>query len=393
MEAEIHAAAVQRGAETEHEAKDRMLRATSRSGLLQGSIFSSKICIFVVSITLFRYTTMSEQQQTRRPVIFSGMQPTHTLMLGNYVGALKNWVVLQETHDCIFCIVNLHALTISPVPAELRRRSLDAAAMYIASGIDPERSTIFIQSHVPEHSQLTWVLNCFTSMGECSKMTQFKEKTERHSANVGLFTYPVLMAADILLYQADLVPVGADQKQHLELARNLAERFNNRHSPTFTVPDPYIPKVGARIMSLQEPTKKMSKSDENAKATIYLDDAPDVVRNKLKRAVTDSGTDIRFNAEERPAISNLLTIFSVATGETIQQLEERFAGKTYADFKTELGEAVVEQLRPIQERYHALRQDEDTLKAILARGAEAARRRARKTMQKVYKKTGIIEFE
>lgn len=321
------------------------------------------------------------------------MQPTHTLMLGNYVGALRNWVALQETHDCIFCIVNLHALTISPVPAELRRRTLDAAAMYIASGIDPERSTIFIQSHVPEHSQLAWVLNCFASMGECSKMTQFKEKSERHSANVGLFTYPVLMAADILLYQTDLVPVGADQKQHLELARNLAERFNNRLTPTFTVPEPYIPKVGARIMSLQEPTKKMSKSDENPKATIYLDDAPDIVRSKLKRAITDSGTEIRFSPEERPAISNLLSIFSVATGDSIEQIEERFAGRTYAELKAELGEAVVELLRPIQERYHALRQDEEALKAILARGADTARKRARRTMQKVYKKVGIIEFE
>ena len=335
---------------------------------------------------------MSEQQQTRRPVIFSGMQPTHKLMLGNYVGALRNWVTLQETHDCIFCIVNLHALTVPQVPAELRGHTLDLAAMYIAAGIDTERSTLFIQSHVPEHSQLAWVLNCFTSMGECSKMTQYKEKSERHSANVGLFTYPVLMAADILLYQTDLVPVGADQKQHLELARNLAERFNGRYSPTFVVPEPYIPKVGARIMSLQEPTKKMSKSDSNIKSTIFLDDTADVVLSKIKRAVTDSGTEIRFS-EERPAISNLLTIFSVATGESIEQLEERFAGRTYAEFKAELGEAVVEQLRPIQERYHALRQDEEALKAILARGAEGARRRARRTMQKVYKKMGVIEFE
>lgn len=334
---------------------------------------------------------MSEQPQPQRPVIFSGMQPTHTLMIGNYVGALRNWVQLQESHDCIFSVVNLHALTIPQVSADRRKRTLDAAAMYIAAGIDPERSTIFIQSHVPEHSQLAWVLNCFTYMGECSKMTQFKEKSERHSENVGLFTYPVLMAADILLYQTNLVPVGADQKQHLELARNVAERFNHKYSPTFIVPEPYIPPVGARIMSLQDPAKKMSKSDDNAKATIFLDDPPDAIRNKIKRAVTDSGTDIRCSPE-RPAIANLLTLFNVATGESIPALEERFAGKSYAVFKEELGEAIVELLRPIQERYNTLRSNEEALQEILHKGAESARRRAQKTLRKVYKKLGIVEF-
>lgn len=336
---------------------------------------------------------MTEQPQARKPVIFSGMQPTHNLMIGNYVGALRNWVRLQEMYDCIFSVVNLHAITVPQVPAELRKRTLDVAAMYIAAGIDPERCTIFIQSHVAEHAELTWILNALTTMGECSKMTQYKEKSERHSANVGLFTYPVLMAADILLYQTDLVPVGADQKQHLELARNLAERFNGRYSPTFVVPEPEIPPTGARIMSLQEPTKKMSKSDDNIKATIFLDDAPDVIRNKVKRAVTDSGTDIRFDVENRPAISNLLTLFHVATSEPIALIEERFAGKTYAQFKEELGEAIVEMLRPMQERYHALRSDEDTLKEILSRGAVEARRRAQRTMRKVYKKVGLIDFE
>lgn len=334
---------------------------------------------------------MSEQPQSQQPVIFSGMQPTHTLMIGNYVGALKNWVYLQETHDCIFSVVNLHALTIPQVPADRRKRTLDVAAMYIAAGIDPERSTIFIQSHVPEHSQLAWVLNCYTYMGECSKMTQFKEKAERHSENIGLFTYPVLMAADILLYQTNLVPVGADQKQHLELARNVAERFNNKHSPTFAIPEPYIPPVGARIMSLQDPTKKMSKSDDNVKATIFLDDPPDTIRSKIKRAVTDSGTDIRYS-ETRPAIANLLTLFNVATGEPIAELEERFSGKSYAVFKEELGEAIVELLHPMQERYHALRSDEEQLQTILNKGAESARRRAQKTLRKVYKKTGIVDF-
>lgn len=334
---------------------------------------------------------MSEQVQPQQPVIFSGMQPTHTLMIGNYVGALQNWVRLQETHDCIFSVVNLHALTIPQTSADRRKRTLDAAAMYIAAGINPERSTVFIQSHVPEHSQLAWVLNCFTYMGECSKMTQFKEKSERHSENVGLFTYPVLMAADILLYQTNLVPVGADQKQHLELARNVAERFNNKYSPTFAIPEPYIPPVGARIMSLQDPIKKMSKSDDNAKATIFLDDLPDAVRNKVKRAVTDSGTDIRYS-ETRPAIANLLTLFNVATGEPIAALEERFSGKSYAVFKEELAEAIVELLRPIQERYHALRSDEEKLQEILNKGAESARRRAQKTLRKVYKKIGIVEF-
>lgn len=336
---------------------------------------------------------MNEQPQTRKPVIFSGMQPTHTLMIGNYIGALRNWLHLQETYDCIFSVVNLHAITVPQVPAELRRRTLDVAAMYIAAGIDPDRCTIFIQSHVPEHAELAWVLNALTTMGECSKMTQFKEKSERHSANVGLFTYPILMAADILLYQTDLVPVGADQKQHLELARNLAERFNSRYSPTFTVPEPEIPPTGARIMSLQEPTKKMSKSDDNLKATIFLDDTPDAIRSKIKRAVTDSGTDIRFDMQERPAISNLLTLFSVATGETVPVIEERFTGRTYAEFKEELGEAIVEMLRPMQERYHELRTDETRLKEILGRGAEEARRRARRTLRKVYKKVGLVEFE
>lgn len=330
--------------------------------------------------------------EQKKPVIFSGMQPTSALMLGNYVGALRRWVELQNTHDCIFSVVDLHALTIRPNPAELRKRTMEVAALYIAAGIDPEKSTVFVQSHVPAHSQLAWVLNCFSTMGECGRMTQYKEKSERHSEMVGLFTYPILMAADILLYNTDLVPVGADQKQHLELARNLAERFNGAYSPTFTVPEPLIPQQGARIMSLQEPTKKMSKSDENAKATIFLTDSADEIRSKIKRAVTDSGTDVRA-AEDRPALTNLMTLYTVATGATFEQIEQTFAGRGYADFKAELAEALVELLRPMQQRYAEIVADKTYLENVLRSGAEKAGKRAWKTLSKVYKKVGMVQIQ
>jgi tryptophanyl-tRNA synthetase len=340
--------------------------------------------------------TSPQEQPPKRPIIFSAMQPTSGsgggLTIGNYIGALKNWVELQKDYDCVYGVVDLHALTIHPEPAALRKQTLDVAAMYIASGIDPEKSVIFLQSHVPAHAQCAWLLNCFASMGECQKMTQFKEKSEKHSARVGLFTYPVLQAADILLYQANLVPVGEDQKQHLELSRNLAERFNHHYSETFTVPEVFIPKVGARVMSLQDPTKKMSKSDENPKATIFLTDSADEIRNKIKRAVTDSGTDIRSGAD-RPALTNLLELYGVATGTSMEAAERHFAGKGYAEFKAELADAMVAMVEPISKRFHEIRNDKTALNAILKKGAEEANRRAMRTLRKAYKKMGLVELE
>jgi tryptophanyl-tRNA synthetase len=334
-----------------------------------------------------------DQTTQQRPVILSGIQPSGVLHIGHLTGALHNWAKLQETYKCFYTIVDLHSITVRQEPADLRKRTLDAAAMFIACGIDPERSDLFIQSHVPEHAQLAWVLNCFTGMGECSRMTQFKEKSAQHAENinVGLFSYPILMAADILLYQTNLVPVGEDQKQHLELARNLAQRFNFYYSDTFIVPEPYIAPVGARIMSLQEPTKKMSKSDENEKATIFLTDKDDIVASKIKRAVTDSGAGIKFT-DEKPGISNLLTLMHIATVTPIPQLEQQFEGKGYGDFKSAAAEAVVEYVKPIRTRYEQLRADKDYLQQVLTKGAEAARGVAFKTLRKVYKKIGFVQF-
>jgi tryptophanyl-tRNA synthetase len=331
-------------------------------------------------------------EQPKRPIIFSASQPTSGLTIGNYVGALKNWVELQKDYDCIYGVVDLHALTIRPEAAALRKQTLDVAAMYVACGIDPERSVVFAQSHVPAHTQLAWVLNSFATLGELNKMTQFKEKSDKHGANIGLFTYPVLQAADILLYQANLVPVGEDQKQHLELSRNIAERVNHYYPNTLTVPEVFIPTVGARIMSLQDPTKKMSKSDENEKATIFLTDTADEIRNKIKRAVTDSGTDVRA-AADRPALTNLISLYQIATGETVDAIEQRFAGKGYGDFKKELADVLVTMLEPISTRFHAIRNDKTALNAILKKGAEEANRRANRTLRKVYKKMGIVELE
>ena len=335
-----------------------------------------------------------QEPETVKKVILSGMQPTNDLTIGQYYGALRNWVKLQHEFTGLFCVVDLHAITVRQDAAKLRKRSLDVAAMYLAGGIDTSESVLFIQSHVPEHVQLSWVLTCLTGFGECSRMTQFKDKSAQHSENinVGLFTYPILMAADILVYNADLVPVGEDQKQHLELARNLAERFNHVYSPTFTVPEPFIAEVGAKIMSLQEPLKKMSKSDTNEKATIFLVDSDDEIRNKLKRAVTDSGTDIVYDEVNRPGVSNLLTLSHLATGKTIPEIEKDFAGLGYAQFKEAVGEQLVSVVNPIRTRYEAIRADEDALKAVLRNGAEHARERARKTLRKVYKKSGFVEL-
>ena len=323
--------------------------------------------------------------------IFSGVQPTGNLHIGNYLGAIKNWVPLQHEYESFFCIVNLHAITLPQDPAVLRQKTLDLARIYLAAGIDPEVSTIFIQSDVPAHTELTWILSCIARMGELERMTQFKDKgkgnTER--AGVGLFAYPVLMASDILLYQTDLVPVGKDQKQHLELTRDLAERFNRDFGEIFKIPEPYIPPVGANILSLQEPTRKMSKSDENAAGSIFLLDDADTVTKKVKRAVTDSGTEIKFDAS-RPAINNLLTIYQLFTGKTAEECEAHFAGKGYGQFKTELAEATVEFLRPFQERMKEY--DDAALEKILRTGAETAAEIAGETLRSAYDKMGIAGF-
>lgn len=329
---------------------------------------------------------------TRKPVLLSGIQPSGNLTIGHYLGALRNWVLLQRNYDCLFVLVDLHAITVRQEPAKLRRRCLDFLALYLACGIDPEESTIFVQSHVPQHAELAWVLNCFTYMGELNRMTQFKDKSRKHEDNInaGLFSYPVLMAADILLYQTNLVPVGADQKQHLELTRDLAERFNNAYSETFAVPEPYIPPVGARIMSLQDPTNKMSKSDENDKNYIALLDPLDVAASKIKRAVTDSGTTVEYD-ESRPGISNLVTIYSSLTNDSFDAIRDRYSGKGYAEFKADLAEIVVEWLRGLQDKYNAIIHDKAYLEGLLNKGAEHARARANRTLKKVYRKVGFIQ--
>ncbi len=328
----------------------------------------------------------------RRPVILSGIQPSGRLTIGHYTGALRNWVALQQSYECYFMIADLHAITVRQDPAELRQRTLETAALFLACGIDPQQSTLFVQSHVPEHTQLAWVLACFTGMGECSRMTQFKEKSaqHRHNVNVGLFAYPILMAADILLYQADLVPVGADQKQHLELTRNLAERFNHYYGETFRVPEPYIPPVGAKIMSLQEPTKKMSKSDPNENAVLFLTDSPDDIRRKIRRAITDSGREIRYDEKQRPGISNLIVLYHVATGKSIPEIEQEFEGAGYADLKAAVTEALIEFLRPIREEFERLQNAQDYLLSLLAQGAEKAQRRAAQTLHMVYDRIGFL---
>ena len=320
--------------------------------------------------------------------IFSGAQPTGSLHLGNYLGALRNWVALQDEYESFYCIVNLHAITVAQDPKELKKKTLDLARIYLAAGIDPAKSTIFIQSDVAAHAELAWVLSCVARMGELERMTQFKDKSsgKGERVGVGLFTYPVLMASDILLYKTHLVPVGQDQKQHLELTRDIAERFNRDYGDTFVVPDPYIPPVGARIQSLAEPEKKMSKSDENANGSIFLLDDADVITKKIKRAVTDSGTDIKFD-ESRPAINNLLTIYQLMTGKSKEDCEATFEGKGYGDFKGALAEAVVEFLRPFQARVSEYSDEE--LGKILDAGAEKAHAVADATLAEVYGRMGI----
>lgn len=326
-----------------------------------------------------------------RKVVFSGVQPTGSLTIGNYLGAIKNWVRLQDEYDCYYSVVDLHAITIPQIPSELRKNTLEVLATLIACGIDPEKSTLFIQSHVSAHAELTWVLDTISYMGQLNRMTQFKEKSKKseENLNAGLFTYPVLMASDILLYQTDLVPVGEDQKQHLELARDLAIRFNNRYSETFKVPEPLINKFGARIMSLQNPEAKMSKSDTNENGYILILDDKDAIRRKIKRAVTDSIGVVAYN-DEQLGIRNLLNIYSSITGESVDTIVNRYEGKGYSEFKEDLAEVVINALSPVQEKYKELMNNKDYLEKIYKEGAEKAESRAIKTLRKVYRKVGFI---
>ena len=327
-----------------------------------------------------------------KKIIFSGIQPTGTLTLGNYIGAIGNWLKLQDEYNCIFCVVDMHAITVKQVPSELRNRSISFMAQYLACGLDPVKNIMFYQSHVHEHAELTWVLNCNAQIGELSRMTQFKDKSRKNEDNInmGLMDYPVLMASDILLYNTALVPVGIDQKQHVELARDIAIRFNNRYGETFVVPEPYIAKSGAKVYSLQEPTAKMSKSDTNENATVSVIDAPDAIMRKFKRAVTDSDNRIVYDIQNKPGISNLLTIYSAMTGNSIEKCEEECLGLGYGDFKLRVGESVVETLRPIREKYEDLLKNKDYLTAITKEGAEKASYLARKTLSKVYRKVGFV---
>lgn len=337
--------------------------------------------------------TMQENSSpAKKKVIFSGIQPTGVFTLGNYIGALRNWVKLQEEYHCVYSVVNMHAITVRQDPAQLKQQTLSSYALLLACGLDPQKSLVFIQSHVPAHAQLAWALGCNAQFGELSRMTQFKDKSQKHAddVNVGLFTYPVLMAADILLYQADLVPVGVDQKQHLELARDIALRFNGRYGNTFAVPDGYIPKLGAKVMSLQEPTKKMSKSDDNPKSFISILDAPEVVIKKCKSAVTDSDARVCY-AEGKDGINNLMTIYSIVTGKELDAIEREFDGKGYGDFKLAVGEAVAEHLRPVREDHARLMQDKAYLEQCYTDGAKKAAHFAQRTLDKVYHKVGFVK--
>ncbi len=327
-----------------------------------------------------------------KKTIFSGIQPSGNLTIGNYLGALRNWEKLQNDYNCLFCIVDMHAITVRQVPADLRRRSYEALALYMACGISPENSILYIQSHVPAHAELSWVLGCYTMFGELSRMTQFKDKSASHANNInaGLFTYPVLMAADILLYQADLVPVGADQKQHLELARDIAIRFNGAYSDTFKVPEPYIPKVGSRIMSLQEPDKKMSKSD-TGDGSVGILESPDSIIKKFKRAVTDSDCLIKY-IDGKDGINNLLSIYCAFTDKTLAEAEKEFEGCGYGEFKMAVADACIEKLRPIQDQFKTYMADKAQLDKILKDNSEKAAYIARKTLSKVYRKVGFVQI-
>ena len=332
------------------------------------------------------------QETNEKKLIFSGIQPTGTFTLGNYIGAIRNWGPLQDEYNCIYSIVDMHAITVRQDPAKLRQNTLQAYALILACGIDPKKSTAFIQSHNPNHAELSWILSCSTQFGELSRMTQFKDKSAKHAddINAGLFTYPVLMAADILAYNADLVPIGADQKQHLELARNIAGRFNQKYGEFFTLPEPFIPETGARVMSLQDPSKKMSKSDENPNACVLILDDKDTIIRKFKRAVTDSEAEACYR-EGKAGINNLMTIYSAVTGKTLDAITAEFAGKGYGDFKIAVGEAVADHLEPVRTEYEKLIADKAYLKECYTAGAETAFRITRKTLSKVYRKIGFVD--
>ena len=334
---------------------------------------------------------MENEVQKKR--ILSGIQPSGDLTLGSYLGAIKNWAALADEYDCYYMLADMHTITVRQVPAELRRHTLTQLAAYIASGLDPEKNVLFVQSHVPAHAQLGWVLDCYTMFGELSRMTQFKDKSAKNADNInaGLFTYPALMAADILLYQADLVPVGGDQKQHVEICRDIANRFNGIYGETFKIPEPYIPQVGARVMSLTSPENKMSKSDKDQNGCVYMLERPEDILRKFKKAVTDSEACVRFDPAQKPGVSNLMQIYSVCTGKTFDAIETEFEGRGYGDFKSAVGEAVVETLRPIREETEHILADKAYLEGIYRTGAERAAYVAGKTLRKVYKKVGFVE--
>ena len=330
------------------------------------------------------------EEKTAKKVMLSGIQPSGDLTLGSYLGAIKNWSERAEIFDCYYFMADLHSITVRQNPADLRRRTIEQLAQYIACGLDPEKNTLFIQSHVPAHTQLGWVLNCYTMFGELSRMTQFKDKSAKNAENIngGLFTYPALMAADILLYQPDYVPVGSDQKQHVELCRDIAQRFNGVYGDTFTLPEPFIPKMGARVMSLGDPTSKMSKSDPDG--CVYMMDKPEDIMRKFKRAVTDCDACVKFDKENKPGISNLLSIYCAATGKTVAEAEAAFAGQGYGIFKPAVAESVIELLRPIREEAERLTADKAYLESVYKDGAQKASYLAEKTLRKVYKKVGFV---
>ena len=334
---------------------------------------------------------MENEVQKKR--ILSGIQPSGDLTLGSYLGAIKNWAALADEYDCYYMLADMHTITVRQVPADLRRRTLTQLAAYIACGLDPEKNVLFVQSHVPAHAQLGWVLDCYTMFGELSRMTQFKDKSAKNADNInaGLFTYPALMAADILLYQADLVPVGGDQKQHVEICRDIATRFNGIYGDVFKLPEPYIPKVGARVMSLTSPENKMSKSDKDQNGCVYMLERPEDIMRKFKKAVTDSEACVRYDPAAKPGVSNLMQIYAVTTGKSFEEIEREFAGHGYGDFKAAVGESVVELLRPIQEETARILADKAYLQGVYRAGAEKAARVANRTLGKVYKKVGFID--
>ena len=339
-------------------------------------------------------TLNAAENSARKKRLYSAVQPTNALTIGNYIGAIRNMVAMQDEYDCLFAIANMHAITVRQVPAELRKNTLAMLALYMACGLSPERCTLYVQSHVPCHAELAWVLNTFTYVGEMERMTQFKDKSPKHADNInmGLMDYPVLMAADILLYNADVVPVGVDQRQHLEITRDIAVRFNNIYSPTFVVPEGVYPKVGAKVGDLLDPTKKMSKSSENTAGTVFMSDDKDTVIRKFRRAVTDSDSEVRYNPEEKPGVSNLLSIYTAFSGKSIEEAEREFAGRGYGDFKLAVGEVVADRLAPVQKEQARLLADKEYLNSVLKEGAARAYKIASGTLSKVYRKIGFYQL-